>query len=463
MPFEIFSFIPFFTRCSEIHGSHRSLREAASCLSEITEQRDSPLPEHPVTGRYIHAIAKVDRHGNQISFQMGELQAAMELGLEPKSLLTHKPAVTNINNLANLYFNALGSIPMLEVNLDLLFEYEDRNRHFWATDAGRGQSLAYILQAAFTLELCLKAVLESSGRLAELLDDESEDWKTHRPVKLFELLEEQEQQKLELFWAQQSREERHFDGSYINFLESVDDLYLGLRYLQRDLKGVNPRVEIAGLLSASGVALSVANQVFRDRLPIKFNTTIQQVIDPDRAKTRELFIEGVVRSFSIPDGFDPHSPVDAVIDTDDGKEITVNLFRKMEVERYHGIEGARIAFEAYVREDEPSVIEYARLLYRSEDTTAKPSYAQEQGIVSGSVYNLEGCEFVPGQRAVRLILDDDTYFSRVDCIFSTKEELEQLTNVRLGQHVLVRGQVSLRNGRPIIVLGPEILHDVTNE
>ena len=276
-------------------------------------------------------------------------------------------------------------------------------------------------------------------------------------------LEEQEQQKLELFWAQQSRDERHFDGSYINFLESVDDLYLGLRYLQRDLKGVNPRVEIAGLLSASGVALSVANQVFRDRLPIKFNTTIQQVIDPDRPKTRELFIEGVVRSFSIPDGFDPHSPVDAVIDTDDGQEITVNLFRKMEVERYHGIEGARIAFEAYVREDEPSVIDYARLLYRSEHTTAKPSYAQEQGIVSGIVYNLEGCEFVPGQRAVRLILDDDTYFSRVDCIFSTKEELEQLTNVRLGQHVLVRGQVSLRNGRPIIVLGPEILHDVTNE
>ena len=174
-------------------------------------------------------------------------------------------------------------------------------------------------------------------------------------------------------------------------------------------------------------------------------------------------MEGVVRGLSKPDGFDPHSPVDAVVDTDDGQEITVNLFRKMEVERYHGIEGARIAFEAYAHEDEPSVIEYARLLYRSEHTTSKPIYSQAQGIVSGVVYNLEGCDLVPGQRAVRLTLDDTTYFSKVECLFSTKEELEQLTDVQLGQHVLVRGQVSLRNGRPMIVLGPEILHDVTNE
>ena len=456
LPFEVFGFIPFFTRCSEIHGSHRSLRKAASCLSEIAEQRDSPLPVHPIIGRYINAIAKVDRHGNQISFQEGELRAAADLGLEPKALLTHKPAVTNINNLANLYCNALGSIPMLEVNLDLLFEYEERNRHFWATDAGRGQSLAYILQAAFTLELCLKAVLESCGRLAEMLDEGSEDWKTHRPVKLFELLEEQEQQRLELFWAQRPRDERHFDGHYIDFLESVDDLYMGLRYLQRDLQGVNPRVEIAGLLSASRVALSVAGQVFRDHLPIKFNTTIQQVIDPDRPKVREVFMEGVVRALLTPEGFNPHAPVEAVIDTDDGQVITVGLFRRMEVDQYYGIAGSHIAFEAYVHEDEPSVIEYARLLYRTEHTTAKPSYTQEQGIVSGTVYNLEGCDFVPGQRAVRLTLDDATYFSKVECIFSTTKEVEQLASIQLGQHVLVRGQVSLRNGRPMAVFGPEI-------
>lgn len=167
-------------------------------------------------------------------------------------------------------------------------------------------------------------------------------------------------------------------------------------------------------------------------------------------------MEGVVRALLTPEGFNPHAPVEAVIDTDDGQVITVGLFRRMEVDQYYGIAGSHIAFEAYVHEDEPSVIEYARLLYRTEHTTAKPSYTQEQGIVSGTVYNLEGCDFVPGQRAVRLTLDDATYFSKVECIFSTTKEVEQLASIQLGQHVLVRGQVSLRNGRPMAVFGPEI-------
>ena len=418
---------------------------------------------NPITGKYIHAIAKVDRSGNQISFQKSELQTAIDhLKLDPKAVLTHRPAVTNINNLATLYCNALGSIPMLTVNLDLLFEYEDRNHHFWATDAGRGQSLAYILQAAFTLELCLKAVLESCGLFAETSDDGSADWFTHRPVELFELLEDTEQHRLELWWKQWSLDERHFDGPYIEFLKSVDDLYMGARYLQRDLRAVNPQIEIASLLSASRVALAVADHTLRNRFQIKSKTTIHQVSDPDRPKIREVFKEGVVRSLSIPDGFDPHSQVKAVIDTDGGQEITVNLFRKMEVERYHGIAGGHVVFEMYVYENDPSVIQHARLLDRSEQTPAKPTYAHENGVLRGSVYNLEGCDFVPGQRAVRLTLEDATYFSKVECIFSTKEELEQLANVQLGQHLRVRGDISLRNGRPIIVLGPEILHDVTD-
>ena len=130
---------------------------------------------HPISGKYIHGIAKMDRSGNQIHFQENELQTAKCLGLDPKALLTHRPAVTSINNLARLYCDALGSIPMLTINLDLMFEYEDRNRHFWASDIGKGQSLAYILQAAFTLELCLKAILESCGRFAETSDDGNAD------------------------------------------------------------------------------------------------------------------------------------------------------------------------------------------------------------------------------------------------------------------------------------------------
>ena len=152
MPFEVFG--PFVS-CSESHGAHQNLREAANCLNQIADQRNGKMPVHPITGKFIHAIAAVDRNGNQLPFQEQDLKLADELGLDSKAVMAHKLAVTTINNLAGLYCEALASLPMLTVNLEGLFEDEDRDSHRWSTDAGRGQCLAYILQAAFTLELTL--------------------------------------------------------------------------------------------------------------------------------------------------------------------------------------------------------------------------------------------------------------------------------------------------------------------
>ena len=454
MPFEVFG---LFYRCSEFHDSHRTLWKAAECHAEIAATREGDTPVHPVTGKYVHAIAAVDRYGKQRDFQKSEVRIASEMGLDPKTLLTQKPAIANFNTLARMYCDALGSIPMLTVDLDRMFDPDDQGHHFWASESGRGQCLAYILQAAFTLELCIKALLESCGKFAEPPGDDRPDWQTHSPVQLYNLLEQGVQQRLEQWWKSRSADECHFDGSYIEFLRSIDDLYIGLRYLQRDLKGVNPQVEIAGLLSASRMALKVSDFEFRNRLPMKITTTVNQSSGSDGARLREFFMEGLVRELAVPEGFDPHGPVVAIVDTEDGQQVSVRLFRKADVESYHGIVGDHVTFEAYVSEDQSSVINSARLLHRSGPKQPGTSYSNEQRTLSGTVFNLERCEFDRLSQAIRLILDDATYFSKVECIFSTKEEVEQLADVHLGHHVLIRGQVSLRNGRPMVLLEPQIL------
>ena len=299
------------------------------------------------------------------------------------------------------------------------------------------------------MELCLKAILEADGRLAETLNDGEPDgkppeWKTHSPVKLFKLLGSDEQQQLKRWWNARSKEERHFERGYLDFLESVDDLYSGLRYLQRDLKDANPQVEIASLLSASRLALEVARDLFRRRSPFKVEITTQVSSDPTRAKMHEVIVQGVVRSATVPDGFDPHGRVEVVIDTDDGQEVVTDLFRKAAVEDYHRIEGDRVIINGYATDEEPLIIRHSRCLSRSGPNQHKRTYYRERRILSGSIYNLETYEVGRGQQAVRLTLDDATFLSKVECIFSTKEEQVQLADVHLGQQILISGEVSLK-------------------
>ena len=460
MPFEV---VDLFYRCSDMHRPHRTLRAAADCLAEIAAAREGNMPVHPVTVKYIHAIAAVDRNGKQRDFQKNEITSANDMGLDPKTLLTPKPAVANFKTLARMYCDALSSMPMLTVDLGWLFDSDDKGHHYWASSAGKGQCLAYILQAAFTLEVCIKALLESCGKFAEPPREGRPDWQTHNPVELYKLLEPNVKERVEHWWKSLATGEHHFEGSYRDYLESVDDLYVGLRYLQQDLKGVNVHVQIADLLRASRLALGVSDYEFRNRFPVKFATTMHQTTDTEGPKVREVFMEGVVRGLTIPEGFDPHGPVEAIVDTDDGQQVSVRLFRKADVEHYQGIVGDHVILQAYVYDEQPSVINSAQLLDRIGPTQPGTSYTYEYRTLSGTVYNLDRCEFVGGQRAFRLTLNDATYFSKVECIFSTKEEVGQLADVQLGQHVLIKGQISLRNGRPMVLLGPEILTGVSSE
>ena len=456
MPYEVFS--PF-SSCADYHGHHWSLQEAAACLAQIALQIDRDMPVHPITGKHIHAIAAVDTDGTQRNFGQREKQTARRLNLDPRSLLTDKPAVTTISHLARIYFEATSRVPMLTVEPEKLFDYsDDRRNHFWTTDAGKGQSLAYILQAAFTLELSLKAILEVGGKLAHPNDDGRPDWKNHKPAAIFKLLDESEQKKLEEQWQSLASEARNFYGTYLEFLKSVDDIYTGMRYLQKASQITNTRVEVLTLLSASRIALDLAFVSFRQRSPIKPKVTVTTYRDTAQPAMRPELVQGIVRTVRIPEGFDPHSQVEVLIERNDGGVEVTALFRKADVENYWGIEGDQIAIVGYSSDVEPFILHHSQHRDRRGESGSASCYTNEARVLQGSVYDLQTYEIQPGQHGVRLVLDDCTYWTKVQCMFSTQCEREQLSNIQLGDEILVNGLVSLRDGRPLILIDPQIVY-----
>ncbi len=422
------------------------------------------MPVHPITGKHIHAIAAVDKDGTQRNFGKREKRCARWLKLDPRSLLTHRPAVTTIYHLASIYYEATIRVPMLTVEPEKLFDYnDDRGNHFWSTDAGKGQSLAYILQAAFTLELSLKAILEVGGKLTKPSDGGRLDWKIHEPAALFELLDDSEREKLEEQWQRLASDERNFNGTYLEFLKSADDIYTGMRYLQQAVQSTNPKVEVLTLLSASRIALDVASVSFRQRLPFKPRVTVSTYQDTSQPSMRPELVQGIVRTVRIPEGFDPHSQVEVLVERDDDGAEVIALFRKADVENYYGIEGNQITVVGYSSDVEPIILHGSQHRDRSGESDAASCYTNEACVLKGGVYDLQTYEIQPGQQGVRLVLDDCTYWTKVQCMFSTRSEREQLLNIHLGDEILVSGLVSFRDGRPMILVDPQIVDGDTAE
>ena len=65
-----------------------------------------------------------------------------------------------------------------------------------------------------------------------------------------------------------------------------------------------------------------------------------------------------------------------------------------------------------------------------------------------------------GNSKIDLVLHDDIFFTQVECIFATEEEREQLTGVKLGDRILIRGYVTLLNGQPMMLVGPDHIEQV---
>ena len=174
MPYEVFS---LFSRCSETHGAHSRLDEAAACFAQLTQRYDGDIPVHPISQKYVYEIAAIDKNGNQRNFLEPETEKAAALNLDPKSVATEVPGITTFSHLAKMYYEASRLIPVSGINLKGMFDQHGKDRHFWNTDAGKGQALAYAQQAAFTLELSLKAYLEVLGKLASTNLGDIQKWR----------------------------------------------------------------------------------------------------------------------------------------------------------------------------------------------------------------------------------------------------------------------------------------------
>lgn len=166
-----------------------------------------------------------------------------------------------------------------------------------------------------------------------------------------------------------------------------------------------------------------------------------------------------MKSVAIPEGFDPHSAVLVSIESEDDEGTVTTKFLKMSVEDYYGIEGTTVMLSGYCRETKPEVLESPSHLERS---ATAPHYNQEYRILRGSVYNINVQEHNQ-PRSIVVTLYDETYLTKVSCVFSTGEEQSRLNSLSLGDKVMIGGQTILQNGMPQFLVGPDTVEPVTED
>ena len=463
MPFEVFT---KFSRCSEVHEAHSSLEDAAACFTQLAKHRGGEIPIDPISQKYIYEIVAVDRKGNQRNFSKPEREKVKTLKLDPRSVETDIPGITTFYRVARLYYEALKLIPLTSINLEGLFDYQDKRRHFWTSDAGKGQALAYAQQAAFTLELSLKSYLEVLGKLASPAAEDTQKWQKHPLVDLFKLLSEDERKQLEEWWNHSDARRNHFRGTLREFLTASNNLYMKWRYIT-DLKSTNLSIDIIQLLSASEFLLSASFRTFKALSPYKVNITT--TVHPNQgdgdgeaiAPPITTLVEGRVRTVRVPDGFDPFGTVEVVIDSDHHEHDITVQFYKRNVRDYYDLEGERVTLVGEISADEPQLLQRANYL---DDLKREPRYTTEALTMRGSIYDIRVIHpALSGSGKVALALYDETFFTQVECFFVTDEERDMLKALQLGDEIQISGSVTLLNGQPTILVQPSCIERVVEE
>ena len=463
MTYEVVS---LFSRCSDLHDAHRRFEDAANCFTELTKRYGGVIPVHPITQKYVWAIAAIDRKGNQRNYSNPERDQAKSLNLDQEALLTDIPGITTFYHLAKMYHEAQKLIPVSSFKLEDILEPEKRGRHFWSTDAGLGQALAYAQQSAFTLELSLKAYLEVLGKFASSNGIDIQKWQKHELVDIFKLLTSDEQLQLEKLWQNSEVNRNYTVGSFRQFLTLCNKLYNNWRYIT-DLKSTDISINIPMLRSASEFLISASDREFRKRTPVKFNFTAETHTSEDGhdgksfPKRIHKSIEGRVCSVTIPDGHDPYSMVEVIIDSDLHAEEVIALFRKRDVRNYYGLEGKNVTIIGDVEENRPNVFVYAEHL---DVPQLEPKYMCEYVTLKGSIWDIKIAHSAHrGTAKVNLVLWDTTYFTQVECYFVTNEERGKLAGLQLGDTILVTGLVTLLEGLPMVLVAPETVEVVEED
>ena len=364
-----------------------------------------------------------------------------------------------------MYCEALRLCPVANITLEGIFDYEHNRKHFWSTDAGIGQALAYAQQAAFTLELSFKAYLEVLGKLTSSDGDANQRWKNHELAHLFKLLTEDEKKELAQWWDNSEARLNYFKGTIQDFLSSCNRLYTKWRYIT-DLTNANISIDIPMLLSASCFLLTASRQVFKERFPIKFDIavttltgSVENYVEP-MSRPVPTLVEGVVRDVRIPEGFDPSGLVELVIESEQYEHEIIVPFRRSDVKRYYGLEGKWVSICGEFRENEPHLLNCP---FFPEEPERELEYTFETLTLQGSVYDMRIVHSAFSRAGkVNLVLLDDTFFSQVDCFFVADEERGQTRrSLVLGDKVQIGGYVTLQYGQPLVLVGPDHIEIVS--
>ena len=455
-----------FMSCTDLHGPHRSLEEAKRCFDQIDQPKDG-IAMNPATGKGIHTIAAVSADGTQRRFSDEELDLVDALSIDRRIVLEDVPSVTTFAHIAGLSYAALLTVPQLSVDLTGFFDYQNRNKHYWSTEEGLGQSLAYVQQAFFTLELCLKALLETTGQLVKIPEDK---WKQHEPAILFKLLNRETRQLLEQRWSQVRSPNRPFDGTFEVFLVSINDMYTAWRYIP-ERKDPNLSADLQPIVAACEIVLDTSRFMFRRDYPIKPRITTKfissgQGQDHSQEYT-PIITSGTVTSVNVPEGFDPHSIVEVTVETEDYGLLTLEVHRR-NPEQYHGLKGRKITVGGYYNPNCPAAVERSSILAVDDQEGRDTHYDVETRVLQGTIYDVSRPKGPDRLETVNLFLQDETYFSMVQCLFLTIEEQGQITGsldsgqqLQLGDRISIQGQVTLKNGLPVVLVRPHSIINLT--
>lgn len=91
-----------------------------------------------------------------------------------------------------------------------------------------------------------------------------------------------------------------------------------------------------------------------------------------------------------------------------------------------------------------------------DESSRKQDYTTERRTLKGSIHDIRivhSAHGGPGK--LHLALWDETYFTQVECFLVTDEERDLLKEINLGDKVLISGCVTLLNGQPMLLVGPD--------
>ena len=143
-------------------------------------------------------------------------------------------------------------------------------------------------------------------------------------------------------------------------------------------------------------------------------------------------------------------------------------FYKRYPEQYYGLEGKKINVGGFYNPNRPASVRRPDILRVDDREVRERRYSVETRTLQGNIYDVTRPKGPDRLDTVTLFLQDETYFTMVQCLFLTREEQGQISGtldrsqqLQLGDRISIRGQVTLQNGLPVVLVGPDSINKLT--